>query len=870
MARRLFTAFVPAALVGLVSAALFGGFLTHCRIEWLQMVAREIQAACRDAGTQWMVVVCLLSYLVTFLILQRRLPERGPDGANVKHSTPHPGPLHEPECRSPDRLDSNPDPQQPDPEIGAPRGSGGQGADLSSGKFLPGRGGEGVPFCRPMVNPDFWLVGLVAWVLLRYAVDYTNAAKSLQVVVLLTGLVVGKGVALWVRWPKRPPTRPADTLPMNWSADHLIGSIPILIRNQPVRRSALRVVQGFKARTCDRRILSPSDGERARVRGTLSLLLFLLAASALWQPELGMEFHYRGVRRWEGVWDNPNIYGLLMGVGLTLATGLLVSSSRLQVSGCGGAARGFLSPFTRHLSRALLFAAAGLCSFGLLKSYSRGAWLGTAVGIGVLLWHWIHCGPSEMREGDASTVAANLAGQPLSPRVGWVSRLKAQLRLNWLPGSILLLSLFVLVFWQFRDTESRLVRRVFSVGNVNDFSWRNRVAAWEGAGRMLRARPVVGFGWGQAEEAYREKYHAARLEETAAIQLNDYLMLGISAGVPALGGLVIYLALALRAAARGFRHRAPAPADHSVRGGSSGPQPTFPQSGDGGSPVEAERGTILAAIAVAGASVLLVGFWFDGALFKLPTCAVFWVLLELARASLPSRCPPAPRALARKLGEEPQRPPLSPAPIALRWLAGIAALLAIGQTTLHLGLPRFTVGPRTLALARSWLVPAREKADFDFLAAKQIWSGRPLQGLLEHSHLANYNRQLVNWQVEATLYQSFVLSPEIDPAFDGDLDWRRPLWEFFYPRIRKETSLTGAAETIARQLRERVKPVTPHGPPGTITEMWRHGRANDRGGEALAVAALRSAGIPARFDPEGRAEFWNGDEWKPVAAPPPP
>lgn len=551
-----------------------------------------------------------------------------------------------------------------------------------------------------------------------------------------------------------------------------------------------------------------------------------------------MEFHYRGVRRWEGVWDNPNIYGLLMGVGLTLATGLLVSSSKFQVSGCGDAARGFLSPFTRHLSRALLFAAAGLCSFGLLKSYSRGAWLGTAVGIGVLLWHWIHRGPSEMREGDASTVAVNLTGQPSSPRVGRVSRLKAQLRLNWLPGSILLLSLFVLGFWQFRDTESRLVRRVFSVGNVNDFSWRNRVAAWEGAGRMLRARPVVGFGWGQAEEVYRVKYHAARLEETAAIQLNDYLMLGISAGVPARGG--------------------------------SDPQPTFPQSGDGGSPVEVERGTILAAIAVAGASVLLVGFWFDGGLFKLPTCAVFWVLLELARASLPSRCPPAPRALARKLGEEPQRPPLSPAPIALRWLAGIAALLAVGQTTLHLGLPRFTVGPRTLALARSWLVPAREKADFDFLAAKQIWSGRPLQGLLEHSHLANYNRQLVNWQVEATLYQSFVLSPEIDPAFDGDLDWRRPLWEFFYPRIRKETSLTGAAETIAQQLRERVKPGTTDGPPGTITEMWRHGRANDRGGEALAVAALRAVGIPARFDPEGRAEFWNGDEWKPVVAPPPP
>jgi hypothetical protein len=29
--------------------------------------------------------------------------------------------------------------------------------------------------------------------------------------------------------------------------------------------------------------------------------------------------------------------------------------------------------------------------------------------------------------------------------------------------------------------------------------------------------------------------------------------------------------------------------------------------------------------------VLLVGFWFDGGLFKLATAAPFWILLELGR-----------------------------------------------------------------------------------------------------------------------------------------------------------------------------------------------------------------------------------------------
>ncbi len=165
-------------------------------------------------------------------------------------------------------------------------------------------------------------------------------------------------------------------------------------------------------------------------------------------------------------------------------------------------------------------------------------------------------------------------------------------------------------------------------------------------------------------------------------------------------------------------------------------------------------------------------------------------------------------------------------------------------------------------MARNWLVPAREKVGFDFLAAKEIWPGRPLKVLLQHSHLAHYNRELVNWKVEDSMYLRFVLSPEIAPDFDGDLNWRRPLWEYFYPRIRKETSLPGAAEIVVRHLRERMKIVPVEGAPKAITEMWRQARAEDRGFEAICVAALRSVGIPARLSALGQAEFWNGNEWK--------
>jgi len=41
---------------------------------------------------------------------------------------------------------------------------------------------------------------------------------------------------------------------------------------------------------------------------------------------------------------------------------------------------------------------------------------------------------------------------------------------------------------------------------------------------------------------------------------------------------------------------------------------------------------LLSATCQAGAVVLLVGLWFDGGLFKLPTAATFWILLELGAA----------------------------------------------------------------------------------------------------------------------------------------------------------------------------------------------------------------------------------------------
>ena len=617
-----------------------------------------------------------------------------------------------------------------------------------------------------------------------------------------------------------------------------------------------------------------------------------------------MEFQYRGQRRWTGVWDNPNTYGVLMGVGAVLAAGLLVASYRLQVAGLHSPrSRVWRISRFHKLNVLALFAASGLCGFGLLKSYSRGAWLGTAVGIGFLLWKWINREPREIHEKLTQEKPSTFNFQPATHRI-------------WLPSSILIVSMLVISFWQFRHTESPLLRRVFSVGNVNDFSWRNRVTAWQGAGRMMWDKPIIGFGWGKAEEIYSKEYRAARLEESAAVQLNDYLMIGISAGVPALVCLLVYLYL--------------------VVGRGAGKLSTFNLQ--------------LSTAAKAGVAVLLIGFWFDGGLFKLPTCGVFWVLLELCRSrgslaiyrsddthANEGRARHSVRAVgdnetdARHLTQSPHPQPLSHPlgeggvglspveaesgcgaqrtarpTIVLRWLVGLFALLAIGLTTLHLGTRQLAVSERTLNIARKFIVPPNEKANFEYLAAKNIWSNTPLKTLLQHAHLANYNRTLVNWKLDDDLYREFVLSPEILVAADvsllkqnaeeiradsrrllrdggrvsapstlptmnhplsTDLNWRRPLWEYFYPRIRKESSLEAAAEIVVRHLRERVTISEGENLPVDVQSIWQRQITSVAGFERIYVAALRSAGIPARLTATGQAEFWNGAEWKSAPRP---
>jgi hypothetical protein len=205
--------------------------------------------------------------------------------------------------------------------------------------------------------------------------------------------------------------------------------------------------------------------------------------------------------------------------------------------------------------------------------------------------------------------------------------------------------------------------------------------------------------------------------------------------------------------------------------------------------------------------------------------------------------------------------------IALRWLAAILATWALAETSLHLVPPHFLVSDRTLGIARRMLVQEKERADFEALASQPIWQGQKLRTLLDHAELAGYNRELINWRLDDTVYRDQVLSPVITGEAGEQLDWRRPLWEEFYPRIRHESLPGDAARIVGRHLRERVTVVAEPNLPHAVPDIWLRQLTDETGFEIIYVAALRSVGVPARLDANGRTEMLAGEKWQ--AAPRP-
>jgi len=384
-------------------------------------------------------------------------------------------------------------------------------------------------------NIDSWLAGVIFIGTLDYFTNYATASQSIQALILLAGTALAMGISVWISWTPQPGKR-----------DYTVQWI-------------------------------------------LISLIVMLALASHGHSEVARPFQYRSDVRWSGFWDNPNMFGLLMGTGVLLTFGLLIHN--LILKGQGEKARIEVKTWKfkarKYAGVILSLLVVVLMGRGLLHSYSRGAWIATLFGIVYLGWQ-------------VAARSSKFEIQGFPSCLCFSSLKKSALKKNCLPVGIILFSAILLLFWQFQQVNSHLGQRAFSAVNTNDFSWRNRIASWEGALQIMANHFWLGTGWNQTELLYEHYYLPPKLNEGAAIEMNDYLMLGTMLGIPALFCFGTYLWLSLcqksdvRPRVRGF----------------------------------------LSATCRAGAIVLLIGFWFDGGLFKLPTASIFWILVGLGAVQL--------------------------------------------------------------------------------------------------------------------------------------------------------------------------------------------------------------------------------------------
>ena len=561
-----------ATLLGLLLLFCLGSeYLHRAPLPWpfLNQAQAEVSATFQAADVQWLIVICISVYLVAFIWLlrswRREVNPRRNDGVGVRVAA------------TPRRLEVVATPPSPTSWKQAHW----CGLEVAPGAAHSPHGGEASPLPASF---RIWrdgpmIAGLALYAIgaLAYALNYDQASRSTDALLFFFGITLFFGFRFW--------------------------------RAVEIKRSLPFNLPGV----------------------VVVFTLILLSIAALWQPDSLQIFQYRGQARWSGLWGNPNTFGMLMGVGVVLAAGQFLSlitrhSSQNGVPG-SGVKRTFPSPVTRYLPLPLLLAAGGLCGLGLVKSYSRGAWLGTACGLVYLAWQVMECGGLTPLWGTRPVASGKSCVEP-QPSTVESSKFKSPATCHSsLAVAVILASVFVLAFWNFRHTDRLVARRAFSVGNVNDFSWRNRVSAYQGSLQMMAEKPWLGFGWNQPERVYDQFYRASKVDEGMAIQLNDYFTLGTSLGTPALVCFIALIGLSFR---RGARRAERAPVELQPSALSPQPSafgPSSPVSVPDLSPVT--RHLPLAAICRGGALVLLIGFWFDAGLFKLATGAVFWILLEL-------------------------------------------------------------------------------------------------------------------------------------------------------------------------------------------------------------------------------------------------
>ena len=206
--------------------------------------------------------------------------------------------------------------------------------------------------------------------------------------------------------------------------------------------------------------------------------------------------------------------------------------------------------------------------------------------------------------------------------------------------------------------------------------------------------------------------------------------------------------------------------------------------------------------------------------------------------------------------------PVAPLDRALKSTAMLLGGSAALVSGIHLLAPAMPVNDLSLSLADLFLVEDPWRKDFDFVVRNAPIRGKRLGAVLEHPELAHLQRHHFYAELDEAMYQQFILSPLVDSLPLSELDWRRTLWEGFYPRIRNEHDPLQAARAVVRFLRGQVGVDPASSSRVGVETIWTRQMTDEQGFARIHVAALRSVGIAARLNTQGLAELWTGTAWK--------
>jgi O-antigen ligase len=254
--------------------------------------------------------------------------------------------------------------------------------------------------------------------------------------------------------------------------------------------------------------------ERA-ARRVLTALFLAGAAQALWgvlQFGLGIgppAFAIGGFMRAYGNFGQPNPFAGYLGTILPLALAMSMVSHPGRF-------------------RVVAVLALGLTGLGILLSFSRGAWLGMAISVGVMLLAW----------------------SPQARRL--------------VPPFVVVL-LVVIVLAMFNALPPVIANRITSVTDnfgvfdvrtvtltSDNFAVVERMAHWQAGWAIFLDHPILGVGPGNYPAVY-PSYYIPPWEAPLGHAHNYYLNMAAEAGVLGLGALLVVLTLAIRNLLRRLR-----------------------------------------------------------------------------------------------------------------------------------------------------------------------------------------------------------------------------------------------------------------------------------------------------------------------------